>query len=162
MRSLSFLLQGVHEDAATSLADWLGRFSPGARMSPFDPSSSPSRLGLANQGAIEIIDPLSVVCVEGSRNYSIFHLAKGKSVTVSYSLGRFDGQLPSTCFLRVHKRFIVNLLEVVRYVKKDGGILEISNGMEIPMSAARRKEFLEWVHRGGNGMKDADRRVDEE
>ena len=162
MKSLSFLLHGVHEDAASSLADWLGQFSTGARMSPFDASSSPSRIGLANHGAIEIIDPLSVVCVEGSRNYSVFHLANGRSVTVSYSLGRFDGQLPSPYFLRVHKRYIVNLLEVVRYVKKDGGILAMSNDMEIPISAVRRKEFLDWVHRGGNGSKDVDRNAEDE
>lgn len=149
MRSYSILLQGLHEDALSALSSWLGEASPGARLSHYDAFSAPARIGLANQGAIELIDPRTVVCVEGSRNYSIFHVAKGKSYTVSYSLGRFEGHLPPAYFMRVHKRFIVNLYEVVRYVKKDGGALLLSNNMEVPLSPTKRKDLLDWIQRGG-------------
>lgn len=90
-----------------------------------------------------------VVCVEGNRNYSLFHIMGRKPYTVSYSLGRFEGTLTQPFFMRVHKRFIVNLLEVTRYVKKDGGTLQMSNGLEVPLSSSKRKVFLEWLQAGG-------------
>lgn len=148
MRSYSLLLQGVNEDILPSLSNWLGNASPEARLSLYEVFPAPARIGLPSQGVIELIDPRTVVCVEGSRNYSVFHGANGRSHTVSYSLGRFDGQFLPAYFMRVHKRYIVNLYEVMRYVKKDGGTLCMSNDMEVPVSPAKRKELLDWIQQG--------------
>jgi two-component system, LytTR family, response regulator len=149
VKAVSLLIQGLDKDVVSSLSLWLGNTCAGAQVSQIEAPPIPSRIGLASQSAIELIDPRTVVCVEGNRNYSLFHVVDKKPYTVSYSLGRFEAQLTQPYFMRVHKRFIVNLLEVKRYEKKEGGTLQMSNGMQIPVSPSKRKAFLGWVLAGG-------------
>jgi len=62
MKSYCFLIPGIHEDVTSFVADWLGQFCPGAQMI----RSASHRSGLS--GAIDVIDLLSAVCLDGSRN----------------------------------------------------------------------------------------------
>lgn len=147
MKHSNLLIPEVNDDDQPTFAAWLRQSRTGVRAGHVDASAIPFRIGLANQTGIDLIDPRTVVCVEGSRNYSLFHIAGRKPYTVSYSLGRFEVMLRQPFFMRVHKRFIVNLMEVTRYVKK-GGILLMSNGLEVPLSSSKRKVFLEWLQTG--------------
>ncbi|MHB1279483.1 MAG: LytTR family transcriptional regulator DNA-binding domain-containing protein, partial [Bacteroidia bacterium] len=46
-------------------------------------------------------------------------------------------------FLRVHNSHLINLTEVSRYVKADGGYAVMNDGTNIPISNTRKDEFLE-------------------
>ena len=46
-------------------------------------------------------------------------------------------------FIRVHHSHLINLKHVKRYIKSDGGSIEMSNGAQIAISRQRRDMIVE-------------------
>ena len=81
-----------------------------------------------------------ILYVEGLKDYVTIHTKTQKVITLQ-RLKALETQLPSDKFVRVHHSYIVNLNEVEKYVKGEGGYLMMSNGASIDVSRSR-KEFL--------------------
>jgi two-component system LytT family response regulator len=47
-------------------------------------------------------------------------------------------------FVRVHHSYIVNMNEVSKYVRGDGGYLLMSDGSNISISRSRRESLIKW------------------
>nr|WP_309484641.1 LytTR family DNA-binding domain-containing protein [Winogradskyella sp. KYW1333] len=47
-------------------------------------------------------------------------------------------------FARVHKSYLVNINEIVKYVKGEGGSAMLSNGKELMVLASRKSELLSY------------------
>ena len=82
-----------------------------------------------------------IVC-EAERNYTVFYLVNKKPVTVSRTLLDYEEILKDTTFLRVHKSFLINLQHVTEYQRGEGGMVIMSNGMEIEVSRRKKDNFL--------------------
>ena len=82
-----------------------------------------------------------IVC-EAERNYTVFYLVNKKPVTVSRTLLDYEEILKDTTFLRVHKSFLINLQHVTEYQRGEGGMVIMSNGMEIEVSRRKKDHFL--------------------
>jgi len=82
-----------------------------------------------------------IVC-EAERNYTLFHLLNKKQVTASRTLLDYEEILKDTTFLRVHKSFLINLQHVTEYQRGEGGVVIMSNGMEIEVSRRKKDNFL--------------------
>jgi two-component system, LytTR family, response regulator len=82
-----------------------------------------------------------VVC-EAEKNYTIFHLKNKKALTVSRTLLEYEKILNNTSFFRIHKTFMVNLEHVQEYQRGEGGIVLMSNGMEVEVSRRKKEEFM--------------------
>ena len=61
---------------------------------------------------------------------------------VSCSLKVIEELLEDHSFIRVHRSFVVNLEEVEKYVKADGGYLVMSDGSEILISRNKKEELF--------------------
>jgi two-component system, LytTR family, response regulator len=85
-----------------------------------------------------------IVC-EAEKNYTIFHLQDKKQITASRSLLDYEKVLISTWFFRVHKTYLINLHHVTEYHRGEGGIVLMSNGMEVDVSRRKKDEFLSRV-----------------
>jgi two-component system LytT family response regulator len=46
-------------------------------------------------------------------------------------------------FVRVHHSHLINLKYVTRFVKSDGGYIEMSSAAQIPVSRSRRENIIE-------------------
>ena len=62
---------------------------------------------------------------------------------ITKTLGNVEEMLEGGDFFRVHKQFLVNMRQISRYVRTDGGYLIMPNGVSIPVSRSRREEFGE-------------------
>lgn len=83
-----------------------------------------------------------IIYCEAERSYTIFHLDKNRTVTVSKPLFDYDILLKDTTFLRIHKSFLVNLLHVKEYQRGEGGLVIMSDGAEIEVSRRKKDQFL--------------------
>ena len=83
-----------------------------------------------------------VVRMESDRNYTNVYLEGGKSVTVPRTLKEFEQQLTPYRFLRIHKSHLINLVFLSKYVKKEGGYVELTDHTRLPLSNRRKEEFL--------------------
>jgi two-component system LytT family response regulator len=81
-------------------------------------------------------------------NYTHLHLKNKKKITASRTLKEIGFQLESfPSFVRVHHSYIVNLNEVVRYSRGEGGHLLMSDGSTINVSRSRKEALLKHFER---------------
>ena len=74
-------------------------------------------------------------------NYTEIYL-ENKKILVSKTLKYFEEALSDFAFARIHKSYLVNVNEVVKYRKGKGGSVVISSGKELLVSASKKKELL--------------------
>jgi two-component system LytT family response regulator len=101
-----------------------------------------------NKIAIPTIDGLQMLFVENiiscssDSNYTVLHLKNKQKITASRTLKEVEEMLEDYAFLRVHHSFVVNLNEVEKYAKGDGGYLVMSDGSNIDVSRSRKEILL--------------------
>jgi two-component system LytT family response regulator len=64
-------------------------------------------------------------------------------VVVTRSLKEFEELLTPKGFFRVHHSHIVNLNQITRYVRGEGGYVVLSDGASVDVSRRRKEEFLQ-------------------
>lgn len=82
-----------------------------------------------------------IIKIEGDRNYSTFHLARGKTKISSKTLGYFEEVLQGKGFFRCHRSFIINRHHI-NSMLKDSFLMKDTS--EIPVSRRRKTEAKEW------------------
>lgn len=102
-----------------------------------------ARLALPTAEGVYFVNKSTITHVEAMSNYSIFHIANNKKITVSKTLKEFEDALGEPSFLRVSRSVIVNLDYVVKYRKGEGGTLELTDGKEIEVSPLKKEALVE-------------------
>ena len=85
------------------------------------------KIVLKTSNAIWIVKTREILYCEADLSYTKFFLSNGKTILVSGNLMEFEEILRESGYFRAHKSFLVNLSEVVRFEKGDGGFLVMSN-----------------------------------
>lgn len=106
---------------------------------------------LPSKSAYEFVHPGLITHVSAARSYCNVHLNSGKPILVSKSLKQLSGLLPEQYFFRVHHSYLVNVLYISRIKIHDGDLIELKNGICIPLSQRRKEDFLS--HVSGNKNK---------
>lgn len=96
------------------------------------------RIPFSVQSGIEFILPDDIIYVAGENNYSMLHFTSGKKLMVSKTLSTVEKMLLNHTFLRIHKSYLLNLKHIVRYVKADGGYIEVQGGDQLSVSRTKR------------------------
>ena len=91
---------------------------------------------------LQLIPVRSIVSCEANDNYTTLTLKNNKKIVISCTLKVIEELLEDHSFIRVHRSFVVNLDEVEKYVKADGGYLVMSDGSEILISRNKKEELL--------------------
>ena len=90
----------------------------------------------------EILNTSDILYCKADDNYTEIYLNNNKKKTVSKTLKYFQEALTNSGFARIHKSYLVNVNEVVKYIKGKGGSVMLSNGKQVMVSASKKSEFL--------------------
>lgn len=82
-----------------------------------------------------------VVYCRAEGSYTVFRLKNDKEIVVSRNIGEYEKLLDAAQFVRSHHSYIVNLNQVSRFDKTDGGQLVMHDGSIVPV-ATRKKDAL--------------------
>ncbi len=99
------------------------------------------KITLPQQDGFQVLDVSEILFCRADDNYTEIYLSERK-LLVSKTLKYFEDALADFNFVRIHKSFLVNINEVVRYKKGKGGSVVLSNGKELSVSASRKKILL--------------------
>jgi len=99
-------------------------------------------IALPDMNGFTIVKVSEIIRCEGERNYSKVFFADGSSVLVSRTLLDFDNLLVSHGFFRIHRSHLINLKNVNRYLKTDGGMVEMKDKTQLPISPKFKDDFL--------------------
>lgn len=99
-------------------------------------------IGLKTVESIEYINENKIIRIESEVGYSTVYTEDGRLILVSKNLKEIGESLQGDWFLKPHKSFIVNRKYVIRFSKKDGGFLIMSDNSEVPVARRRKDEIL--------------------
>jgi two-component system LytT family response regulator len=101
-----------------------------------------TKIAIPTIEGFELIRADLVVRCEADNNYTHLYLKEKKKITACRTLKEMEEQLEGfTSFIRVHNSTIVNLNEVTKYIRGEGGYLIMNDGSTVNVSR-RRKELL--------------------
>ncbi|MBI5541250.1 MAG: response regulator transcription factor [Bacteroidia bacterium] len=100
------------------------------------------KIVLNSHHKIHVINLNEIVRCEADRNYTMFYLTNKRSVLVSRSLKEYDEMLSPMGFYRPHHSHLINLSFVDSLEKRDGGILILKDGSEVPVSSKRQCDII--------------------
>lgn len=105
------------------------------------------KLALPTSDGYVLISVDQIVFCEANDNYTHFHLKDGKTTTACRTLKEVEEQLSEFPFLiRVHHSYLVNLNEISRYVRGEGGYLVMNEGTSINVSRSRKELLLKKIN----------------
>ena len=83
-----------------------------------------------------------LIHLEAQSNYTFLYFVNHPRILASRTLKEFEDLLPVTVFFRAHHSHIINLRYVKRYIKGDGGQIELQDGTFIDLARRKKEEFL--------------------
>lgn len=103
----------------------------------------PKKLALFTTDSIEYVNVDDVIHIEAQGSYSFVHVVNSSKVTVLKNMKEFQDMLDEKCFFRTHNSHIINLRHVLRFNMKQGGSIEMSDGMLIPIARRKKDVFVD-------------------
>jgi len=102
-----------------------------------------SKIAVPTAEGFELIYAEQIICCEASDNYTHFSLKNKTKVIACRTLKEIAEQLQGfPFFVRVHNSYLVNLNEVLRYIRGEGGYLIMSDGTSVNVSRSRKEALL--------------------
>jgi two-component system, LytTR family, response regulator len=105
-------------------------------------SAHPSRLAIPTADGMEYLNPKDIMRIESDRSYSWFYTTGNRKILVSRHLKEFQDLLGDRNFFRSHNSHLINLRFVKKFIRREGGYIEMQDGAQIPISRGRKDLFL--------------------
>lgn len=100
------------------------------------------KIAIPTSEGVLLVAASEIVYLESDSNYTNIFLKDGRKILVSKTLKLIEKQFLDCNFCRVHSAFLVNLDEVERYIKGDGGTLMLRNKAAVPVSRSYKQELM--------------------
>ncbi len=111
-----------------------------------------SKMSISALDGIYFVNIKDIVRFEAEDNYTHIYLHSGERITASKTIKAYEDMLEPFNFYRVHKRHVINLNYMRKFVKGDGGYLIMDDEMKIEVSRRRRPAFIEKMRRLQDGL----------
>ncbi len=106
-----------------------------------NPSIPSTKIAVPTMEGLQMIPVDSIISCASDDNYTTLSLKSRNKLLVTRSLKEMEDVLEQYPFVRVHRFNIVNLNEIEKYIKGEGGYLVMSDGTTIDV-ARNKKELL--------------------
>lgn len=101
-----------------------------------------SKLAIPTQDGLMFYDINDIVHLEANSNYTNLYFSNKTKIIASKTLKEFEELLPDDIFFRTHNSFIINLNFIKRYIRGDGGQIELQTGAIVDLSRRKKEDFL--------------------
>lgn len=103
------------------------------------------KIAIPTVEGFELISVDQVITCEADDNYTHFLLKAKKELIASRTLKEIEEQLREfPNFVRVHHSYMININEVTKYVRGEGGYLLMSDGSTVNVSRSRKDALLKY------------------
>ncbi len=104
-----------------------------------------TKIAVPTAEGFELIAATDVIYFEAESNYTHIFLKNKNKIIACRTLKKIEEQIQDyNFFVRVHNSYMVNLNEVIRYVRGEGGYLVMSNNTSINVSRNRKDALLKF------------------
>jgi len=88
-----------------------------------------------------------IIRLEADSNYTKIFLVNGKTGLNPKTLKEYENMLcdDGNHFMRINNSHIINLKQVSKYIKEEGGIVVTKDNARLPISKNKKDDFLKWL-----------------
>ena len=104
-------------------------------------NGAPKRIAISNSDGVHLVEIDEVVRCEADGNYTKIYTVNNEVILTSKTLKEYDILLLDFNFERVHNSHLVNMRHIKKYLNKDSGYLQMTDGSQIPVSQ-RKKSYV--------------------
>ena len=104
--------------------------------------SAQNTVALPESNGFAIINIEQIIRCEGKRNYTRIIFKDLPEKIVCRTLLEFENVLAPLGFIRIHRSHLVNIMNVVRYLKTNGGMVELNTGELLKISPKHKEDLL--------------------
>ena len=112
------------------------------------PVSNIQKIALPTMEGLHMVPVNTIISCASDSNYTVLLLKNKQKLIVSRTLKEIEEMLEEYFFLRVHHSYIVNLNEVNKYIKGEGGYLIMSDDSTVDVSRSRKEMLLKRLQPG--------------
>ncbi len=114
---------------------------------------STKRIAIPTGNGHRYFEPKEIIRVEASKNYSnVFIVGENKPLLVSKNLKQFENLLSKYGFIRMHNAHIINPQHVKEFIRKDGGSILLSDGLNLIIGPSYRQLVLDYLNKNSEGI----------
>ena len=106
-------------------------------------SQNNHRIALSTLEGLLFVNVRDIIYCESSGPYTKFFFKQAPVIVTSKHLKEYEDLLNGYEFFRIHKSYLVNLQEIKKYIRGEGGHLIMSNGAALNVSKQRKESFLQ-------------------
>lgn len=107
------------------------------------------KVAIPTTEGFELISSDHIIHCEADDNYTHLYLKNKVKITACRTLKEMEEQLEDfSFFIRVHHSYLVNLNEVIKYVRGEGGYLILTDGSTVNVSRSRKENLLKKLQLG--------------
>jgi two-component system, LytTR family, response regulator len=106
------------------------------------PAGEDFSISLSTSEGVEFIQLTNIIRLEANGPYTTFFMKDGRKIMVSKNLKEYEMLMSDHGYFRVHNSHIINLKEVKKMIKTDGGYAVMNDDSMIAISPKKKDEFI--------------------
>ncbi len=101
------------------------------------------KIAIPTQEGFIFVEVNDILRCEAEGSYTQVILKNKKPIFATRKIKGFEELLSDYHFFRVHRSFLINLNDIEKYHKGEGGYVIMSDGVSVDVSRRKKEEFLE-------------------
>ncbi len=148
--AVDYILKPVNEfefcnaisNAIKAIGKQMGQEQIHNLLSQIEDKKIPQKVVLRTSDALYLTEICDILFCKSDNSYTTFYLNDKKEILVSKSIKEYCELFEEHGFFRPHQSYLVNLNQISKIDKTDGGFIIMKNEMEIPISTRRKQALL--------------------
>jgi len=100
------------------------------------------KLALPTADGLVFVKVSEILYCEASSNYTEIVLTDSRKYILSRTLNEYEDMLTEQNFYRIHHSYLINLNEIKKYVRGEGGYVIMNNDKSLDVSKRKKEGFL--------------------
>lgn len=101
------------------------------------------RIALSTADGLIFVNTSEIMYCQAESNYTNVMLTNKNKILVAKTLKDIDETLSGKDFFKVHNSFLININQIRKFVRGDGGYILMNDDTQITIARSKREEFFE-------------------
>lgn len=106
-------------------------------------SREPRQLAFQTSEGLLLTSPTEILYLKADSSYTHLFFNSGNRITISKTLQEFNALEQTGLFFRINRSYLINVLQIEKIRKKDGGSVLLKNGEELSISMEKRQQLFD-------------------
>lgn len=100
------------------------------------------KIAVPSSKGVLFLDEAEIIRCEACGRYTVLYLEGNRKMTITRTMKEVEAMLNPQIFFRIHHSHIINLTMTKGYHRRDGGLVELTDGSFVEISSSRKDGFL--------------------